>query len=121
LLVGRAILAMDQFIVVHVPVKNGVWHKLALMKSFSERSASDEAVLATRQRKQDLREIERDFHRGAAVSGAQQAASAAARYARIASDAEARYDSEARVERATPKHLRRPRAPRRPAFGEALD
>jgi hypothetical protein len=28
LLIGRAILAMDQFIVVYVPTKNGIWHKV---------------------------------------------------------------------------------------------
>jgi hypothetical protein len=92
-----------------------------LMKSFSDRSATDEAVLATRQRKQDVREIERDFHRDAAVSGSQQAAPAAAEYARIAFDAEARYESETRVERAAAKRVPRTRAARRPAYGDALE
>ncbi len=45
-----------------------------LMKSFSERSATDEAVLATRQRKHDLREIERSFYREGCLVGARQAA-----------------------------------------------
>jgi hypothetical protein len=91
------------------------------MKSFSDRSATDEAVLATRQRKQDVREIERDFHRDAAVSGSQQAAAAAAEYQRVAFDAEARYESETRVEWAAAKQAPRTRAPRRPAYGGARE
>jgi alpha-D-ribose 1-methylphosphonate 5-triphosphate synthase subunit PhnG len=90
-----------------------------LMKSFSDRSATDESVLATRQRKQDVREIERDFHRNAAVSGSQQAAPAAAEYQRVAFEAEARYESETRTERAAAKRAPRRRTPRRPAYGGA--
>lgn len=91
-----------------------------LMKSFSERSATDEAVLVARQRKQDVREIERTFYRDAALSGAQQAAPNAAEYARLAFDAEARTDSELRVRRAGLRLGTRTR-PRRPAYGDALD
>jgi Domain of unknown function (DUF4407) len=92
-----------------------------LMKSFSDRSATDEAVLATRRRKQDVREIERDFHRNAAVSGSQQAAPAAAEYQRVAFEAEARYESDTRVERAATKRAPRTRTARRPAYGDALE
>ncbi len=93
-----------------------------LMKSFSERSATDEAVLASRQRKQDAREIERSFYRDAALSGAEQAAPDAAEYARLALDAEARTDSELRVRRAGAKLA--PRAwtgRRRPAYSDAFE
>jgi len=87
-----------------------------LMKSFSERSASDEAVLAARQRKQDVREIERGFYRDAAVAAAQQAAPSAAEYARLALDAEAQTDSELRVRRARARLAPRGGTARRPAY-----
>lgn len=77
-----------------------------LMKSFSPQSATDEAVLAARRRKQDELGTARDFHRDAANAGAQQAAPAAADYQRTAFDEEARLDSEIRIRQANDKALR---------------
>jgi hypothetical protein len=70
-----------------------------LMKSFSSRSVTDEAVLAARLRKQDEDEIRRISNKEAAMAGARQAAPSAARYQREAFEAEARFASARRAVR----------------------
>jgi hypothetical protein len=70
-----------------------------LMKSFSSRSVTDEAVLAARLRKQDEDEIRRMSNKEAAMAGARQAAPSAAHYQREAFEAEARFASARRAVR----------------------